>query len=84
MGEGIVDYEWSTDLGILDGAASTEANAVFCKSSVCKKPGWAFVPGFHTISFKVQDNEGNWSVEQTFTLFIAEELTQVFLPVTVK
>ncbi len=85
LGEGIVDYEWSTSLGLtLDGAASTEGNAVFCKSSVCKKPGWAFVPGFHTISFKVQDNEGNWSVEQTFTLFIAEELTQVYLPVTIK
>jgi hypothetical protein len=85
FGEGVVAYEWSTDMGLTaDGALSTEGNAVFCNSPTCKKPGWAFVPGFHTISFKVKDNEDNWSVEQTFTIFIAEELSQVYLPVTVK
>ena len=85
LGDGTLEYEWSTDLGLTpDGMMSTEGNAVFCNSQVCKKPGWAFVPGFHTISFKVKDDEGTWSSEKTFTIFIAEELTQIYLPVTIK
>ena len=85
LGDGSMEYEWSTNLGVtLDGALSTEGNAVFCNSQVCKKPGWAFVPGFHTISFKVKDDEGVWSTEKTATIFIAEELTQVHLPVIAK
>ena len=85
LGDGTMEYEWSTNQGLtLDGALSSDANAVFCNSQVCKKPGWAFVPGFHTISFKVKDDEGVWSTEKTFTIFIAEELSQVYLPVTIK
>lgn len=85
LGDGTLVYEWSTNLGLTPtGALSTEGNAVFCTSQVCKKPGWAFVPGFHTISFKVKDDEGTWSSAKTFTIFIAEELTQIYLPVTIK
>lgn len=85
LGDGTLEYEWSTDLGLTpEGALSTEGNAVFCNSQVCKKPGWAFVPGSHTISFKVKDDEGTWSTAKTFTIFIAEELTQIYLPVTIK
>ena len=38
LGEGIVDYEWSTDLGSpWMVRASTEGNAVFCNSSVLQE-----------------------------------------------
>jgi hypothetical protein len=85
FGDGTLEYEWSTNLGLTqDGTTSTEGNAVFCTSSVCKKPGHAFVPGFHTISFKVKDEEGVWSTAKFFTIFIAEEVTQIYLPITVK
>lgn len=85
LGDGTLEYAWSTNLGLTPaGTLSTEGNAVFCTSQVCNKPGWAFVPGFHTISFKVKDDEGTWSTTKTFTIFIAEELTQVYLPVTIK
>jgi hypothetical protein len=85
LGDGTLEYIWSTNLGLTPaGTLSTEGNAVFCTSQVCKKPGHAFVPGFHTISFKVKDEEGVWSSAKTCTIFIAEEVTQIYLPVLVK
>ena len=107
MGPGIVNYMWSTDLGFVGGfedlavAAAEDddppGQADFCNSPEgkdCQKPGWAFVNGKHSISFKVQDDEGNWSDEQTVILAVADTLAEaeamlsagndVYLPLIIK
>ncbi len=104
MGAGIVNYSWSTDLGFVPGFTDLTALdddppglADFCNSpegKECQKPGWAFVNGKHSISFKVQDDEGNWSKEKTVTLAVADTLAEaeamlatgnnIYLPVVIK
>ena len=37
-------------------------------------------PGMTRIKFKVQDGEGNWSLESYVDIFVAEHLYQVRLP----
>jgi len=75
-GEGIVNYMWATDLGFVDeynNDVTATANANFCNAPEgknCQKPGWAFVKGQHNITFKAQDNEGNWSNEKTTVLYV--------------
>jgi hypothetical protein len=36
--------------------------------------------GIHVISYRVQDEEGNWSMEDTMTLLVAEELHTLYIP----
>ena len=56
----VVGYEWRSNI---DGNLSTEAS--FSTSSLA--------PGEHTISFRVQDNDGAWSEWDTETLVITPE-----------
>ncbi len=102
LGEGIVNYAWSTDLGFVEGAEALAVadddppgQADFCNSpdgKECQKPGWAFVNGKHSINFKVQDDEGNWSTEKTIILAVADTLeeaekmlgSKVYLPIIVR
>lgn len=70
MGAGITDYLWTSSL---DGVISNSKSFTI--------PVNQLSTGIHTISFKVCDDEGNWSAEKTVTLFVAVELTQIHLPV---
>ncbi|MCG3209916.1 MAG: hypothetical protein FOGNACKC_03543 [Anaerolineae bacterium] len=95
---GIVQYQWSSTLPVsntltttADGLTTTQAN--FCdNSTICQKPGWAFVPGQHSIGFKAMDNEGNWSAEKTVTLIVVETQAEadllrnssIYLPIVIK
>ena len=94
---GIVEFEWTSTLPISDTVTTTEgeistAQANFCgNTNNCQKPGWAFVPGQHDITFKAKDNEGNWSNEKTITLMVVETQAEadalrnnVFLPLIIK
>jgi hypothetical protein len=36
--------------------------------------------GFHTVSFRAKDDEGNWSREATTTILVGEQVTFVYLP----
>jgi hypothetical protein len=67
--QGIVGYRWSSNL---DGLLSTEKSF--------SRPVTDFSLGLHTITFSAQDDEGVWSTEQTVTLWVVEELHQVFAP----
>jgi hypothetical protein len=69
LGEGIVAYEWMSDI---DGLLGTEQELSI--------PADTLTPGIHHITFRAQDNEGNWSVPQTITVLVAEELHPVFVP----
>jgi hypothetical protein len=71
--EGITDFLWTSSL---DGTLSNGKSFTIPVSQLST--------GIHTISFKVCDDEGNWSAEKTVTLFVAEELTQIHLPVVIK
>ncbi len=102
MGEdgvnGIVQYQWSSTLPVSDTLTSTAdgisvAQANFCgNTNKCEKPGWAFVPGQHSIGFKAMDNEGNWSTEKTITLIVVETQAEadllrnssIYLPIVIK
>ncbi len=96
---GIVEFEWTSTLPISDTVTITEgeistAQANFCgNTNNCQKPGWAFVPGQHDITFKAKDNEGNWSNEKTITLMVVETQAEanallnsntVYLPLVIK
>jgi hypothetical protein len=73
MGEGIVSFEWLSDL---DGVLSTEKTFTI--------PVTDLSTGLHTISFSVNDNENNQSAKKTTTLFVAETLYYVNLPLTIR
>jgi hypothetical protein len=70
LGEGIVAYEWTSDI---DGLLGTEQELSI--------PADTLTPGLHQIGFRAQDNEGNWSGKQTTTVLVAEVLHQVFVPI---
>lgn len=53
----VVAYEWMSSLDGLIGQAA--------------QISWVPSAGFHTISFRVQDNEGNWSAAATQSLMVA-------------
>jgi hypothetical protein len=72
-GEGITSYKWTSDL---DGVLSLDQTASLTVSNLST--------GLHTISFTAQDDEGNWAKDKTFTLFVAEELSQIYLPAITK
>ncbi len=61
-GIGIVAWEWSSDL---DGDLSTQENFQMEASGLSA--------GTHTISFQVQDNEGDWSAPVGRTLMVEPE-----------
>jgi hypothetical protein len=67
--EGIVDYLWTSSI---DGVLSNQKSFII--------PAAALTPGFHTITFTAQDDEGNWAREVSTMLFVAEELHQIYLP----
>jgi len=71
--EGITDFLWTSSL---DGTLSNSKSFTIPVSQLST--------GIHTISFKVCDDEGNWSAEKTVSLFVAVELTQIHLPVVIK
>jgi len=69
LGEGIVAYEWESDI---DGLLGTDQELSILADTL--------TPGLHQIGFRAQDNEGNWSGMQNRNLLVAETLHQVFLP----
>ena len=69
FGEGIVSYAWYSSI---DGLISTDQIAIV--------PVTALSEGFHTITFVVEDGEGN-TAEDTTTFFLADPLYQIMLPV---
>jgi hypothetical protein len=76
MGAGIVGYEWHSDL---DGHLSNEKSFTM--------PVRAFKEGVHTISFRVQDDEGNWSPSKNRLMAVGVPMPQtewkVFMPIVV-
>jgi hypothetical protein len=71
MGQGIVGYRWHSDL---DGDLSSEQTFSI--------PINALSLGVHAISFSGRDNEGNWAPDRIHYFLVAEELHQLFLPVS--
>ena len=69
MGTGIVGFAWTSDL---DGVLSTDQSFTI--------PATSLSLGLHTISFTVQDDEGNWAAHRTVQILIAENLYQQYLP----
>lgn len=68
-GHDITDVLW---VSTLDGTLATERKFTM--------PANQLSVGLHTISFSVRDDEGNWSTAVTTPLFVAEELSQLYLP----
>lgn len=64
----IVSWSWRSDI---DGELSTQATFTTSSLSI----------GTHTIYFKVQDNDGNWSREVRETVVIIEDLGETEIPV---
>jgi hypothetical protein len=72
--QGIVAYEWSSDI---DGVLSAEKSFSI--------PITDLTMGLHTFSLSVQDDEGNWSSDATTTVGVGVpnlSLHSVFLPIT--
>jgi hypothetical protein len=61
VGAGIVAYEWSSDV---DGILGTEQELVISADSLTE--------GWHTISFRVLDDEGNWSTPVSIQLSVSD------------
>ncbi len=73
IGDGIVEIQWNSDLqGVLGG------------EKVIRIPVTSLSLGTHTITFKVKDNEGNWSVDQVTKVVVLESLYQIHLPTIVR
>jgi hypothetical protein len=68
-GEGIVEYLWTSDL---DGTLGSD--------KILKIDVTSLTLGTHTITFKVKDNDGVWSADQTVKVIVLENLYQVRLP----
>jgi hypothetical protein len=70
MGEGkLIAYDWTSSL---DGTLSNQKSFSMAPTSLSL--------GIHVISYRVQDEEGNWSMEDTMTLLVAEELHTLYIP----
>jgi hypothetical protein len=72
-GEGIAEVLWSSDL---QGALGNE--------KIIKIPVTSLSLGTHTIVFKIKDNDGVWSVDQTVKVVVLENLYQIHLPTIVR
>ena len=72
-GEDIVEVLWTSDL---QGTLGNE--------NVIKIPVTDLNLGTHTIVFKVKDNEGVWSADETTKVIVMENLYQVHLPTIVR
>ncbi len=68
-GEGIVEYLWTSDL-----------QGTLGNGKIVKIPVTNLTLGAHTITFKVKDNDGRWSTDQTVKVIVLENLYQVRLP----
>jgi len=74
---GIVEYEWTSDIqGFLSDQRSWSRQAG-------QSPGQLW-RGFHTISFRAKDDEGNWSLYSNTTVLVAEEIFTTFLPTVLR
>jgi hypothetical protein len=73
VGEGVVAYEWSSDI---DGILGTE--------QTFSAPVTSFSLGVHTITFRALDGEGNWSPDVRFKFWVADEFFTTRLPVVLK
>ena len=71
-GARIVAWDWSSSL---DGPLCTSAN--------CALPYSLLTSGVHSITLKVQDDEGGWSVPVTGTVMV-EESQRVYLPLVLR
>ncbi len=69
---GIVAYEWRSNR---DGLLSTQQNFTMT--------GSALSPGEHIISFRAQDNEGNWSEWDQASIYV-QSLYSIYLPLVNK
>jgi hypothetical protein len=72
-GEEISEFVWSSDL---QGTLGNE--------KVVKIPVTSLSLGTHTIVFKIKDNDGVWSVDQTVKVVVLENLYQIHLPTIVR
>jgi hypothetical protein len=71
--DGIVEYEWISDIqGLLSNEKSFSIKAGQGSGKLWR--------GFHTVSFRAKDDEGNWSREATTTILVGEQVTFVYLP----
>jgi hypothetical protein len=67
-GERVVAWDWSSSL---DGPV--------CTTAACVLPYDLFTSGVHTVTLRVQDDEGIWSVPVTATV-VVQEPRRVYLP----
>lgn len=70
--ERIVAWDWSSSL---DGPLCTAAH--------CELPHSLFTPGIHSITLRLQDDEGIWSAPVTKTIAV-EKVWQVYLPLILR
>jgi hypothetical protein len=68
LGDGIVQVRWVSNL---DGLLSTESGFSI--------PVTDLSPGFQTITFSAQDDEGNWAVDD-MVILVAEFLHRTYMP----
>ncbi|MGD8791033.1 MAG: choice-of-anchor O protein [Anaerolineae bacterium] len=69
LGPGIVEYMWRSDL---DGLLSHEQTFSIEATDLSL--------GIHTISFSARDDEGNWSLEDSRQILVADHLYGHYLP----
>jgi hypothetical protein len=69
MGPGIVGYRWRSSI---DGELGN--------GQIIQLPAASLSVGFHDISFSAQDDEGNWSLEVSTRLLVAEQLSWAYIP----
>ena len=86
QGPGIINYTWFDENGAIQCKVDDyddDGNPIYeCEKEMEIKAG-DMDPGKYHYHLKVQDNEGNWSAESdSVTIYVFENLHQVFLPVT--
>jgi hypothetical protein len=63
-------------------AWSSSLDGPLCTAPSCQLPYDLFSPGGHTITLRVQDDEGMWSLPASSTMMV-EEANHVFLPLAI-
>jgi hypothetical protein len=61
---------------------SSNVDGPLCTETTCRLPWKLFSSGTHILTFRVQDDEGAWSVPVTATVYV-QPMWQVYLPLVI-
>jgi hypothetical protein len=81
----LVEYEWTYTAP--DGSESIVGNQPTLSTTISNLPGWAQnpgQPGWAKFSFRVKDENQNWSEKKSVEVYLAPTVFKTFAPIIIK